>query len=193
MAGAVQTGIVLLAIDSMYHIVSSRVGQQAMTFIDRILCIVESLNFYAAPISQQQEARQESKEMSDYKRPLPWFLFVPMLIFFRVVRIVMSVFAVLCGMQTVSPIMVVYYIQSLRRNLRYIKIQGSRMMSNPEGNVSTLPWILRFVINLFTWGPLQFFTIVGRLVFGDKQYNVYNSTPSQMRSVSIHFTGPSAV
>lgn len=174
-----------MALDGIYQVASTRVGQHAITFFDRILCIVEALNFYAAPTAEQQEALQESKELHDYQRPLPWFLFIPMLFFFRIVRSVMSSVSMLVFRQPpVSAMMVVLYVQTLRRKMRYVKIQGSRMMSNPESRKqSSLPWIARVAINLFTWGPLQLFTIVARLVLGDKQYHVYTSS-GQPRSVS---------
>lgn len=173
-----------MVIDGIYQVASTRVGQSAIVFFDHILCIVEAINFYAAPAEQQQEARQESKEMQDFQRPLPWFLFIPMLFYFRIVRGVMSVVGLLFHMQGVSAMMVVYYMQSMRRKLRYVKIQGSRMMSNPDQKASSsLPWIARAAINLFTWGPLQVFTIFARLVLGNKHYNVYAST-NQPRSVS---------
>lgn len=193
MAVEVQKGLPIVAMDSLYYISATRVGQHAMTFLDRILCILEALNFYGAPVSQQQEARQESKEVHDYKRPLPWILFIPMLLYCRVVRVFMSAVAFLCGWQPVTAMSVVEYLQSLRRKVRYVKIQGSRMMQNPEGNPSNLPWTMKFIISMFTWGPLQFFTIVARLVLGEKQYHVYAAAP-QPRSVSErvdrdHFLG----
>lgn len=177
----------ILAIDAVYQVASTNVGQHSITVVDRILCIFEALNFYAAPLSQQQEARRESKEMHEYQRPLPWFLFIPMLLQFRVIRLVLSLIAYPLGSEPVTAMVMVYYIQSVRRKLRYIKIQGARLMRNPE-STSSLPWALRMFINVVTWAPLQIFTLVARVLLGNKQYPVYASSV-QPRSVSGEFGG----
>ena len=176
----------LMFYDGVYHVAATRVGQNGISLLDRLMCIVEGLNFYAAPESQQQESRQQSKEMYYYQRPLPWFLFIPMLFFFRILRNVLSVAFWMLGMEPISPMTVVYYMQGLRRKLRYIKIEGSRMMNDANRGPSQLPLLARIAINLFTWGPLQFVTIIARLVMGDKQYNTYTSAGpkrSQKRSL----------
>lgn len=180
---ALLSGLPIMVMDSIYQVASTRVGQHAISFIDRLLCIVEALNFFSAPQEQQQAARHESKELTDYKRPLPWLLFLPLLCYCRVVRVMLSIILYPFNKE-ISAITAVYYIQKMRRDLRYIKIQGARRMADPEQKISSLPWPLQLALSVFTWGPLQFFTIVGRLVFGDKQYNVY-STTGQPRSVSI--------
>lgn len=180
---ALLSGLPIMVMDSIYQVASTRVGQHAISFIDRLLCIVEALNFFSAPQEQQQAARHESKELTDYKRPLPWLLFLPLLCYCRVVRVMLSIILYPFNKE-ISAITAVYYIQKMRRDLRYIKIQGARRMADPEQKISSLPLPLQLALSVFTWGPLQFFTIVGRLVFGDKQYNVY-STTGQPRSVSI--------
>lgn len=170
-----------MVMEGVYQVASTKTGQHALSVFDRFLCIVEALNFFSAPTDQQQEQRRECKETPDYRRPLPWIFYIPMLYYCRLIRLVICIIGYPFH-KTVTAMTAVHYVQSLRRKLRYIKIQGCRMMANPEKR-SALPWIVRMAINLFVWGPLQFVTTLARLIFGDKQYNVY-SAGGQTRSVS---------
>lgn len=115
-----------MLVDGMYQMAATRVGQHALTFMDRILCIVEALNFFSVPEDQRKEAHQDGKESQDYRRPLPWFLFIPMLFYFRLVRILVSIMAMPFKLQ-VTAMMMVHYLQSVRRKLRYVKIQVRKL------------------------------------------------------------------
>lgn len=174
-----------MAWDGVYHVASTRIGQRAFSLVDRILCILEAVNFLAAPKDQQEEARTHTKVIAD-ERPLPWTLYMPVLFACHIVLKFVSVAAMLTK-RKFTTIMAVYYIQSWRTTMKTVKIEGARISSDPQRRATMLPWPLRYVLNLLIWGPLQFVTIVTSLIVGNKLYNNYAVSATQPRSVSSKY------
>lgn len=80
-------------------------------------------------------------------RPLPWVLFLPMLLIMRVVRASLNLAAVFVGMDNVKPTTIVRYLQIRRRRIRALKFQGLRRMLHrkPEKHDEPTTWSRNFL------------------------------------------------
>lgn len=172
----------LLMIASVHQVVSTRVGQNFVRFLDRLLGIAEALNFFSAPQSEQEEACRQIKGLEKYQRPLPWIIFLPALIYCRTIRKVVFLLAASIN-KDFSAIMMVYHINSWRRQLNCVKLEALRAKSEVRDHLPPIPVLLRYALNIFTHGPLRMFLAVVNLVWGDKNYNKYSVMTAQ-RSVS---------
>lgn len=61
-------------------------------------------------------------------RPLPWVLFLPLLILLRIVRACVNAAAMLVGGEGIKPTTIVRWAQTRRRRVRAIKFRGLRRM-----------------------------------------------------------------
>lgn len=66
------------------------------------------------------------------ERPLPWVFFLTLIVWLRVFRIWFSVASYIVGAQPITPHTMVYYIQTKRRRLRAIRVQGLKSIRNRE-------------------------------------------------------------
>uniref|UniRef100_A0A336LR23 CSON001688 protein n=1 Tax=Culicoides sonorensis TaxID=179676 RepID=A0A336LR23_CULSO len=114
---------------------STAIGQYGIKKLDNVLWIFEKtakwslpqnmrLNTSSSPVNDQGE--DEKILPPPLTRPLPWVLFIPMLITLRMVRTGVSFLALMCGKNPVTPSVMVSFIQSRRRKLRAIKYSGLR-------------------------------------------------------------------
>ncbi|CAK1550787.1 unnamed protein product, partial [Leptosia nina] len=105
------------------HAVSYRLGQSVLRSVDKMLWTVEKSARWAVPPPLDQDDRQP-----ELVRPLPWVLFLMMLVALRVTRESISLINLALGKPPLRSADMVTYIQSKRRYLRTLKYQGNRMM-----------------------------------------------------------------
>lgn len=110
--------------DIAEHAASYRPGQTVLRYLDRTLWVVEKCARWAVPPPLDQDDRPQPELV----RPLPWILFLFMLITLRVTRESISLVNLVMGKPPLRSADVVMYLQSKRRYLRTLKYQGNRMM-----------------------------------------------------------------
>lgn len=71
------------------------------------------------------------------ERPLPWAPFLMLIVALRLVRIWLSLGALVIGNGPVSPSDMIYFIQTRRRKLRAIRVHGLRTMRNRQQESSS--------------------------------------------------------
>lgn len=160
---AIKAAVHIAFINGMYQVASTHIGQNTFHCLDRILKIIQDLNFFAAPEKEQMEALRDCEEFPS-KRPLGWVLLIPLLLCFRVMRDVISLM-VWPFNKSCSAMMAAHYIKNKRRDLRYIKIEGARMRGHTLENFKN-PWPLKLFIKMITYGPLNIFQFVVTRVLG---------------------------
>ncbi|CAH0590410.1 unnamed protein product [Chrysodeixis includens] len=103
---------------------SYRMGQSALRYVDRTLWVIEKCARWAVPPPLDQDERPQPELV----RPLPWVLFLALLVTLRLTREGISLLNLVMGKPPLRSADVVMYIQSKRRYLRTLKYQGNRMM-----------------------------------------------------------------
>ncbi|KNC32834.1 hypothetical protein FF38_01724 [Lucilia cuprina] len=109
--------------DVMEKFASTRVGQMMIEKTDRVLKVVEDTAKWSLP--------QDDNEIK-LERPLPWIFFLTLIVWLRVFRIWLSVASYIVGAQPVTPHTIVYYMQTKRRRLRAIRVQGLKSIRSRE-------------------------------------------------------------
>ncbi|XP_037815928.1 uncharacterized protein LOC119606474 isoform X2 [Lucilia sericata] len=107
----------------MEKFASTRVGQMMIEKTDRVLKVVEDTAKWSLP--------QDDNEIQ-LERPLPWIFFLTLIVWLRVLRIWLSVASYIVGAQPVTPHTIVYYMQTKRRRLRAIRVQGLKSIRSRE-------------------------------------------------------------
>ncbi|XP_032457028.1 uncharacterized protein LOC100116348 isoform X4 [Nasonia vitripennis] len=105
------------------------IGQAFLRLIDRILWIVEKSVQWSLP-SEEVSAKENGKTFgkADLVRPLPWIIFLPALLFLRIIRIGLDALGAILGYPQVEPSDMVRVIQRGRRRIRAIKSSGLKSM-----------------------------------------------------------------
>ncbi|XP_030378195.1 uncharacterized protein LOC115626833 isoform X3 [Scaptodrosophila lebanonensis] len=98
---------------------STWLGQYVIERADRALKMIEDTAKWSLP-------RDENACLPE--RPLPWTLFLWMILVLRLTRIWLSLGALMIGNGPVSPSDVIYFIQTRRRKLRAIRVHGLKVM-----------------------------------------------------------------
>ncbi|GLV42200.1 jabba [Carabus blaptoides fortunei] len=112
-------------------IASWQIGQTILKHADRCLWSVEKCAEWSLPNTQVPKHNGTQDTFGDgapLVRPLPWALFLPMLIFLRCIRACVNTCAILIGVELVKPAGVVKFIQVRRRRVRALKFMGLRRM-----------------------------------------------------------------
>ncbi|KAH8401153.1 hypothetical protein KR009_003341 [Drosophila setifemur] len=118
---------------------STRIGQFVIERSDRALRMIEDTAKWSlpqgepVPIPYPTQAAlkfKPSSEKSDVplERPLPWGPFLLLIVLLRLTRIWLSVAALMIGNGPISPSDMVYFIQTRRRKLRAIRVQGLKVL-----------------------------------------------------------------
>lgn len=71
-------------------------------------------------------------EHQDLVRPLPWILFLGLIMILRVVRLVGNIFAYIIGSDGVTAKTMVSFIQRQRRSLRSLRLRGLKVIRQQE-------------------------------------------------------------
>lgn len=142
-------GFPLVIYNLFARLACTHIGQLLIQVVDRFLWIIEGLNLFAVPEANQGDAKQNINDLFNYLRPLPWWIFIPALIYFRILRSVLTLFTWFLGMDPVRPMTVVYFIQTRRRKLRAIKLQGLKAMNKKPGEEETSQWTRFSFVNNF--------------------------------------------
>lgn len=89
---------------------------------------VPGLGKYTAvlPVRTAAVAVPETSPRPDLARPLPWILFLPLLVCLRLVKNAAELVAFLRGREPPRPLQVVRYLRVRRRRLRALKYHGLR-------------------------------------------------------------------
>lgn len=73
------------------------------------------------------------------ERPLPWLIFIPLIVWLRVIRFWLTIGSVMVGGAPVTPERMVYNIQIKRRRLRAIRVpalRATRRLDTDSGSMS---------------------------------------------------------
>ncbi|XP_065367321.1 myb-like protein V isoform X2 [Calliphora vicina] len=108
---------------AMEKFASNRMGQWMIERTDRVLKVLEDTAKWSLP--------QDDTELQ-LERPLPWIFFLTLIVWLRVFRIWLSVGSYIVGSQPVTPHTMVYYMQTKRRRLRAIRVQGLKSIRYRE-------------------------------------------------------------
>ncbi|XP_041984393.1 uncharacterized protein LOC121736970 [Aricia agestis] len=128
--------------DAAERAASYRGGQTVLRYLDRALWCVEKSARWAVPPPLDVDERPQPELV----RPLPWVLFLALLLLLRVLRETLSLLNLALGKPPVRSADVVTYIQSKRRYVRALKYRGGRAM-RARG-----PWSLRALLDLALCG-----------------------------------------
>jgi hypothetical protein len=113
---------VLFDVDTLRH-ASNRTGG-----LLAILCKATEnpLLFLCAEVWPDNISVPEAIPRPRLERPLPWVLFLPLLVCLRLVKMAADVVTCLTGKEPLSPAQVVRFLRVRRRRLRAVKYQGLR-------------------------------------------------------------------
>ncbi|XP_017961765.1 flocculation protein FLO11 isoform X2 [Drosophila navojoa] len=109
---------------------STRLGQFVIERADRGLKLIEDTTKWSLP-------QDKNSSSAVLERPLPWGPFLLLIIVLRLVRIWLSVGALMIGNGPVTPTDMIYFIQTRRRKLRAIRVHGLRTMRNRQQESSS--------------------------------------------------------
>ncbi|KAL9701577.1 hypothetical protein quinque_005018 [Culex quinquefasciatus] len=150
--------------DLLYDVVAqgatTRLGGFVYRRIDSVLSTVEKTAKWSLPqpvLDGGDEASSDGSKISapPLIRPLPWMLFLPALVVMRMVRVGLSLLALMVGRPPVTPASVVHFVQNKRRKLRALKYRGqklgriSRAEAKAEDELQTT-WLSRIIMPLRT-------------------------------------------
>lgn len=150
--------------DLLYDVVAqgatTRLGGFVYRRIDSALSTVEKTAKWSLPqpvLDGGDEASSDGSKISapPLIRPLPWMLFLPALVVMRMVRVGLSLLALMVGRPPVTPASVVHFVQNKRRKLRALKYRGqklgriSRAEAKAEDELQTT-WLSRIIMPLRT-------------------------------------------
>jgi hypothetical protein len=98
--------------------------------MELVICTVqcEAMGKHTAvlPVRTAAVAVPETSSRPELVRPLPWILFLPLLVCLRLVKIAAEMVSFLRGREPPRPLQVVRYIRVWRRRLRTVKYHGLR-------------------------------------------------------------------
>lgn len=143
---------------------SSEFGQQLFLFVDRVLWAIEAINFFSTTPAQRV---QLAGYVTVYYRPVPWLLWIPGLIFFRALRLAMSLIACVMTVPTVDAATIVSYVQTLRGRLRFARREGLRVKRAENRSRMT------YALELFV--PTVIYVGTVRLLFSFLHYILFGS------------------
>ncbi|XP_023178136.2 uncharacterized protein LOC111604305 isoform X3 [Drosophila hydei] len=109
---------------------STRLGQFVIERADRGLKLIEDTTKWSLP-------QDKNSSSAVLERPLPWAPFLMLIVALRLVRIWLSLGALVIGNGPVSPSDMIYFIQTRRRKLRAIRVHGLRAMRNRQQESSS--------------------------------------------------------
>lgn len=151
--------------DLLYDVVAqgvtTRIGVFVYRRIDSVLSTVEKTAKWSLPQPVPEgggdEAGADGSKISapPLIRPLPWLLFLPALVIMRMVRVGLSLLALLVGRPPVTPASMVHFVQIKRRKLRALKYRGqnlsriSQAEAKAEEELQTT-WLSRIIMPLRT-------------------------------------------
>ncbi|XP_055608298.1 uncharacterized protein LOC129755708 [Uranotaenia lowii] len=176
-----QNSLCDLLYDYAAKAVTTRIGQFVYRRVESALSIVEKTARWSlpqpAPSSESSKGPDDSTEdpgkmnisAPPLIRPLPWLLFIPALIYMRLIRSALSLMALMMGWRPILPEHVVSWLQNKRRKLRALKYRGQKLdriqraerkAAKPNADDPqttwlskiTLPW--RMVIYLKAYGQV---------------------------------------
>lgn len=151
-------------VDLLYDVVAqgatTRLGGFVYRRIDSVLSTVEKTAKWSLPQpvpTEGDEANSDGSKISapPLIRPLPWMLFLPALVVMRMVRVGLSLLALMVGRPPVTPASVVHFVQNKRRKLRALKYRGqklgriSRAEAKADDELQTT-WLSRIIMPLRT-------------------------------------------
>lgn len=151
------------------QVASCPLGQILIRGADRLLWTVEtSVQWFVESKEPEKDGSiPETSSRPDLVRPLPWVLFLPLLVGLRLVKTAAEKVAFLRGREPPSPLQVVRYIRVRRRRLRAVKYHGlrnfeswQRAEKNRQAEGDSM------VLKVFSVGPLAkvaAFTGLGRV------------------------------
>ncbi|XP_055620517.1 uncharacterized protein LOC129764908 [Toxorhynchites rutilus septentrionalis] len=139
---------------------STRAGQFVYRRVDNLLSKMEKTARWSVPQTPAIDDGSGKLSISapPLVRPLPWILFLPALIALRLVRVALSLLALMVGRQPVYPSTVVTFLQTRRRKLRALKYRGQKLdrissiERQVEGKLRTT-WLSRIILPLRTAVP----------------------------------------
>ncbi|CAD7015078.1 unnamed protein product [Ceratitis capitata] len=113
----------------MEKFATTRIGQYVLERGDRVLRTIEDTVKWSLP---------QDKAAGPLVRPLPWIPFLVLIIFLRQVRIWLSLVALFIGNGPVTPHTLIYFIQTRRRKLRSIRINGMKAIQQEAADRKAL-------------------------------------------------------
>uniref|UniRef100_W8BFC3 Uncharacterized protein n=1 Tax=Ceratitis capitata TaxID=7213 RepID=W8BFC3_CERCA len=125
----------------MEKFATTRIGQYVLERGDRVLRTIEDTVKWSLP---------QDKAAGPLVRPLPWIPFLVLIIFLRQVRIWLSLVALFIGNGPVTPHTLIYFIQTRRRKLRSIRINGMKAIQQEAADRKALKpeYDNKFLVNL---------------------------------------------
>ncbi|XP_014230879.1 GATA zinc finger domain-containing protein 14-like isoform X2 [Trichogramma pretiosum] len=113
------------------------IGQAILKAIDKVLWTIEKSVQWSLPSTDvRMEVNGKPSSEVDFVRPLPWILFLPTLIFLRVVRISINLTASVLGYPKVEPIDMIQVLQKSRKRIQAIKSTGMKNMKLNKGSTT---------------------------------------------------------
>ncbi|XP_011341569.2 cyclin-dependent kinase 11B isoform X3 [Ooceraea biroi] len=114
-------------------VVQSSLGQRLFGLVDSFLWTVEKCAEWSLH-SQEIVADDGRLVKPAYVRPLPWFLFLPSLMFLRGIRMTANLSARIMGYPEITPTKMVRIVQNSRKRVLAIKMSGrkNRQDSKPD-------------------------------------------------------------
>ncbi|XP_021914648.1 dentin sialophosphoprotein-like isoform X2 [Zootermopsis nevadensis] len=153
------------------QVASCPLGQILFRGADRLLWTVEtSLQWFVeSEEPHNNESSLDEMPRSQPVRPLPWALFLPLLMWLRLVNFGVKMVASLRGTVPPHPLQVVHFLRVRRRRLRALKYQGlqnfcSWQLAENRNKQAANQCVVLKVLSVGPLGTLLAFTGLGRVL-----------------------------
>uniref|UniRef100_A0A1B0EZX0 Uncharacterized protein n=2 Tax=Lutzomyia longipalpis TaxID=7200 RepID=A0A1B0EZX0_LUTLO len=115
-------GFPLILYSLLLRVAATLFGQLLLHLGDRLLWTVENLTYWSIP--SHRLAEFTNSPQTPLVRPLSWWLFLPSLLWLRLIRKGLTIVLWFIGYEPVTPISMVQYIQTQRNRIQAIKQSG---------------------------------------------------------------------
>ncbi|XP_055701240.1 uncharacterized protein LOC129800682 isoform X2 [Phlebotomus papatasi] len=153
-------GLPLVIYTLMLRLAATLVGQYFLHLADRILWTVENLTYWSIPPQRLAEITNDPD--APLTRPLSWWLFLPGLLWLRFIRKSLSVALWFVGIEPVTPVSMIHYVQVQRKKIQSIKQSGAKIIRKHREESSKRPGILRAL-----WNKLQKIFCLEKIYYED--------------------------
>ncbi|XP_059613020.1 uncharacterized protein LOC132259410 isoform X3 [Phlebotomus argentipes] len=141
-------GLPLLLHTLVIRLAATLLGQFLLHLSDRVLWTVENLTYWSIP--PQRLAEFANAPQTPLVRPLSWWLFLPGLLCLRFIRKSCSVALWFVGIEPVTPVSMVCYVQVQRKKIQSIKQAGAKVIRKRREESAKRPGLIRAI-----WYKLQ--------------------------------------
>lgn len=107
-----------------------------------------NFNVYFFFLTRKTDGKR-GKAPASLVRPLPWLFFLPILVFLRYTRVILSFISLCCGFDGIKASTMVSFLHQSRRNIRQITLEAKQNSKHRNSSIESVQMaILSLLSNL---------------------------------------------